>query len=663
MADITIFPIKDETGRVIFLAPTGLDITDRKRAEAELRSAEERLRQSEERFRSFAENGPQIVWATDGEGNSVYLSRTWTEYTGLSLQDTSDPEKLRAAIHRDDYQNMLDRWSEASSAGKKYEVRFRLKRAGDDVFRWFLCRAVPLKDSEGKIVQWIGANADIEDQQRAEDELLQAHLRMQNVLGSITDGLTVLDKDWTVSYISDQGARILGISPERLLGVNLWKAFPQAETTKFKPGFQYAVESGQTVHIEDYYPAPINKWIECHCYPSDDGLSVYFHDISERKRAEEQIREADHRKDVFLATLAHELRNPLAAVRSGLELMRRSSDEHTVEQMRIMMERQVTQLARLVDDLMDVSRITQGKIDLRRRDVSLKEIVDNAVETVRPLLDQMGHTLSVSMPAESIVVNGDLTRLSQALLNLLHNSGKYSERGGHIWLTCTRRGNEAVIAVRDSGIGIAPNHLDHIFDLFSQVDQSLERSQGGLGIGLTIVKRLVELHGGVVEAQSAGEGKGSEFIIRLPIVAQLATSPPSVPRIANGDRGKLRVLIVDDNRDSADTLAMVLRMMSHEVRTAYNGEDAVAEAARFQPDVMLLDIGLPKINGYDACRLIRSQPGGDRILIIAQTGWGQPEDRKRTHEAGFDHHLVKPVDPDMVVQLMSPLMSKTEADA
>jgi CheY-like chemotaxis protein/two-component sensor histidine kinase len=311
-------------------------------------------------------------------------------------------------------------------------------------------------------------------------------------------------------------------------------------------------------------------------------------------------------------------------------------------------------MVRLVDDLMDVSRITRGKVELRKERVQLSAVVDDAVETSRPLIDQMGHELTVRLPEHPVVVDADPTRLAQVFANLLNNAAKYSDRGGHIRLTAERQGSDVVVSVRDTGIGIPPDKLTSIFDMFSQVDRSLEKALGGLGIGLTLVRRLVEMHDGRVEARSEGVGRGSEFVVRLPVVVGAAVpqreqDEPAVPK------SSLRILIVDDNQDGADSLAEMLKIMGNDTATAYDGQEGVDVAGRLRPDVILLDIGLPKLNGYEAARRIREQPWGKHTVLIAVTGWGQDEDRRRSHEAGFDKHLVKPVDPTALMKLLAEL--------
>ncbi len=381
-------------------------------------------------------------------------------------------------------------------------------------------------------------------------------------------------------------------------------------------------------------------------------------DITDRKRTEEAVREADRRKSEFLATLAHELRNPLAPLRNGLQIFRLAShDGAAVEQARAMMERQLGHMVRLIDDLLDLSRITNGKVELRKARMDLTEAVRDAVETSRPLIEASGHELTVTLPPRPVPVDADRTRLAQVFANLLNNSARYTERGGHIRLTVERHGSDAVIKVKDDGVGIPADMLPRIFDTFIQANRSLERAQGGLGIGLSLVRGLLEMHEGRVEAHSDGPGRGSEFTVRLPV----ALSPVRRPQEAGeGDRARQcsgrRILVVDDNEDSAVSLALMLKIMGHDTRTAKDGLEAVEMAATFRPDVVLLDIGLPRLDGYDACRRIREQPGGEHMVLIAQTGWGQEEDRCRSKEAGFNFHLVKPVDPAALEKLLAGLL-------
>jgi len=382
-------------------------------------------------------------------------------------------------------------------------------------------------------------------------------------------------------------------------------------------------------------------------------------DVTSRKRLEENLRviaaelsEADHRKDEFMATLAHELRNPLAPIRNGLQVMKLAGVSGTVEQARSMMERQLTHMVRLVDDLLDVSRISQGKIELRKERLDVRAVIDAAVETSRPLIEEAGHDLVVAVPEEPIFVDGDATRLAQVVSNLLTNSSKYMHRGGHIRLT-VRRDNEGVaISVADTGIGIPLAMLEKVFVMFTQVDRTLEKTTGGLGIGLSLVKGLVEMHGGTIEAKSKGEGKGSEFVVWLPVVIEASKPQEPDVEVRTPAKSSLRILIVDDNRDSANSLAMILEIMGNDIRSVYDGQAGVNVAGEFRPNVALVDIGLPKLNGHEVARHIRAQPWGQTMVLIALTGWGQDSDREKTRDAGFNAHLVKPVDLQVLGQML-----------
>jgi PAS domain S-box-containing protein len=385
------------------------------------------------------------------------------------------------------------------------------------------------------------------------------------------------------------------------------------------------------------------------------GVSVDVHDA---RQAQEALKEADRRKDEFLATLAHELRNPLAPIRNAVQLLKRSPaiESSARAAAQDVMDRQVSHMVRLIDDLLDVSRITRGKLELRREPVELAAVVDLALETARPHLTQR---LTIKLPGEPIRLDADAVRLSQVLSNLLNNAAKFTPKSGHISVTATLEGSAVAIRVRDDGAGIPADQLPHLFRIFSQVGSPLDRAVGGLGIGLSLARSLVELHGGSIEAHSAGLGKGSEFIVRLPVLAlpdgsEVTFLPP--PRAYSG--AVRRVLVVDDVRDSTESLAALLRSDGNEVETAADGLEALQKAEAFKPDLILLDLGLPNLNGYEACALIRRRPWGKGIVIVALTGWGQEEDRRRTLSAGFDAHLVKPVQYEAVRALLaSPLMT------
>src|SRR6185503_17471524 len=393
------------------------------------------------------------------------------------------------------------------------------------------------------------------------------------------------------------------------------------------------------------------------------GLVVVFRDVSERKRAEESLRVADRHKNEFLAMLAHELRNPLAPIRNALEILRQTKDDgNPVNPAFEMMGRQIGQMARLVDDLLDVSRISRGKIELRRGTIELASAVNHAVEATSPFVASKQLDLTVALPPRPVYVNADPLRLAQVVGNLLSNACKFTGKGGQIWLT-VELGNigpqspgEILIRVRDTGIGIAADQLDRVFDMFVQLDTSLERSVSGLGIGLTLAKNLVELHGGTMEVHSAGAGQGSEFVVRLPILVEAPEQPPPDAAVSElKTAAGRRILVVDDNEDSAESLTILLSLAGNETHTAYDGLEAIEAAAAFKPDVILLDIGLPKLNGYEVARKIREQPWGQTVVLVALTGWGQEEDRRRSQDAGFNYHLTKPIDPLTLTDLLARL--------
>ncbi len=389
------------------------------------------------------------------------------------------------------------------------------------------------------------------------------------------------------------------------------------------------------------------------------GLGI---DINARKQIEDELRRlndelslAHRRKDEFLATLAHELRNPLAPITNAIEILRlRDPVDGESRWARDVIDRQVRQMTRLVDDLLDVARITRGKITLRMERVALAAVVHGAVEAARPFIEQSGHRLAITLPPQPVWLDADPTRLTQVLLNLLNNAAKYTPHGGHIAVDANARDGEAAVCVRDDGIGIPADHLADIFEMFSQVAPALERSQGGLGIGLALARGLVELHGGSIEARSPGAGQGSEFIVRLPVALNGRPDAAGDAQDAVAADSMLCVLVVDDNRDAADSLAMMLELTGHQVHTAHDGEAALADAERFAPDVVLLDIGMPGMNGYEVAMRLRETPHGRRARIVALTGWGQEDDKRRAVEAGFDQHLTKPVDPASLNAVLAP---------
>lgn len=375
--------------------------------------------------------------------------------------------------------------------------------------------------------------------------------------------------------------------------------------------------------------------------------------LEEIARARDALKEADRRKDEFLATLAHELRNPLAPIRHAVQLLRlQTGPDPSLEWPQDVIDRQVSHLTRLVDDLLDLSRVTRGLIELRPEPCLLSDVVSNALETTRPFITAEGHQISISMPDAPVVLSMDATRIAQVLANLLHNAAKYTPRGGIIHFITEVTDTEVVFRVRDTGVGIPDYMLDRIFDMFTQVDRHLERTTGGLGIGLTLVRKLVALHGGTVQARSGGTGRGSEFVVRLPRTLASTGTRSEGASLTRRDGPARRIVVADDNFDAAESLARLLRLYGHEVWIAHDGAEAVRMVDAYQPEIVLLDIGMPKLNGYEAAREIRKHPGGRRRILVAVTGWGQEADRRRAAEAGIDHHIVKPVEERTLVEVL-----------
>jgi signal transduction histidine kinase len=380
----------------------------------------------------------------------------------------------------------------------------------------------------------------------------------------------------------------------------------------------------------------------------------------ELKAYAEALTEADRRKDEFLATLAHELRNPLSPIRNGLDILRASPTAPKAEEIRDMMDRQLSHLVRLVDDLLDVSRVSQGKVELRKEQIALSALLKTAIEASNPLISAGRHELILDLPGSEVWLDADLTRLSQVVSNLLNNAAKYTLEGGRIVLSARRDGDEVAIDVSDNGIGISADMLPRVFDLFTQARDNLDRSHGGLGIGLALVKQLVEMHGGSAAAESAGPGKGSSFRLRLPVVEAAPASPVAADTsgpVSHQD-ARLKVLVVDDNFDVAQTMGWMIEAIGHDYRMVHESKLALQTAREYRPDAILLDINMPGMDGYAVCRALREQPLFENMVIIAQTGWGQTRDRASIDKSGFNHHLTKPVNMDRLEQVLTDILSE-----
>lgn len=633
------------------------DITERKRTEQALRTSEEKYRTL---FESMDE-GYCVIEFFDGphgplsdyvhvEANPAYAANTGIP--NIVGQKVREMVPAEAAGWVEIYRNVL-------ITGQPVRFERELVATG----RHLELSAFRIGPAEQRRVAVLFK--DITARKEAEAALRAAHTRLQKVLEIETVG--VMFWDLTTGCMTDANDTFLNmmgyLRAEIAAGELTWQRLtpPEyveaslAEIRKFQ-------QSGRVGPYEKEYLRRdgTRQWLLFAGSSLGNNTCVEFCvDITERKHAEASLREADRRKNEFLAMLAHELRNPLAPIRNAAHVMRLTGDQsESVALAAEMMERQVSQMARLVDDLLDVSRLSRGKIELRKNRIELAPAIDQALEAARPQCENQGLELAVTLPSEPIVLDADQARLIQIVGNLLNNACKFTGRGGRVQLNVERHPREAVIRVRDNGIGIAPDQLSRIFDMFMQIDTSLERSTSGLGIGLTLVKNLVEMHDGAVEAYSDGIGQGSEFVVRLPIIVEPAIRPQRPTENMVKVTGR-RILVVDDNQDSATSLALLLKLAGNETHMAFDGLEAVEAAANIHPDVVLLDLGLPKLNGYEACRRIRAQLADKKLRLIALTGWGQDEDRAKTRAAGFDAHMVKPVELDALMNYLGELDAPT----
>lgn len=665
----------------------------------ERKRAEEALRESEARFRTLSDHAPVLIWLNSPTG-CEFVNRSYLEFLGVGDQDVQGMNWAKY-VHPDDYETYIGGYAAALQKRSLFESAMRFRRA-DGVYRHMKTIGIPRFSPAEDFLGYVGCSFDITDLKHAE-ESTRFLADASAALAELTDYESTLQKvaalavpffaDWCAVDMQQADGSIHRLAvthadPARVgLAQELFRRYPPEPTDAH--GFMKVLRTGQPewmsvipdsvlvesardedhlrimrqLGLKSFICAPLRsrtKVLGALTFVTAESGRIY--DASDLAAAEDlahraviaienanllaALKESDRRKDEFLAMLAHELRNPLAPIRNSVQIFRNRdltpSQRHWATEV---IDRQVHQMTRLVDDLLDVSRITRGKIELRKERVELAEVLTNAVEASRPLIEKWGHELTLSVGDQPIALYADPTRLAQVFQNLLNNAAKYMDQGGHIWVSAERQDDRAVVRVLDTGIGIPPEMLPRIFDMFTQVDHSLDRAEGGLGLGLTLVQRLVEMHGGSVSAHSEGLGQGSEFVVRLPFAsnAQIGEFKPADEPTKPRTLGSRRILIVDDNRDAADTLGLLLRDMGNIVHLAYDGLEAVAAAATYQPEIILLDIGLPKLNGYEAARRIREAPGGADILLVALTGWGQDEDRRRSREAGFDHHLTKPV--------------------
>lgn len=634
-----------------------VEVNTRQVAEAALARANARLESS----MAAAEIGS---WVHDYGRDVITMDRNLAALCGLDapLELSGSPSLLQRHVHPDDLALVRGAEEEALANGTLYSPAFRIVRP-DGAVRWVVARG-KVQLLAGRPVLLAGLLLDVTAQKTAETALIRSERLYRAIGESIDYGVWICDDNGRHVYASDSFLRLTGMSQaacadsgwaavlhpdDAAATLEAWHACVREESPWYREHRVRGVDGAYHPVLAIGVPVRdergrVSGWA---------GLNL---DISRLKRTEEALREADRRKDEFLATLAHELRNPLAPIRHAVRLLDGpAADPARREWARDVIARQVHRMALLLDDLLDVSRITRGYLALKKSRVRLDTLTESALETARPLIEARQQRLEVDLDDPTLVLEVDALRLSQALSNLLTNAAKYTDAGGSIIVTARHDARGLRISVRDSGIGLSTEALSQVFEIFTQVGSAIDRAEGGLGIGLALVRGLVTLHGGTVSAHSAGLGQGSEFSIRMPascVVAAQVDEGAAPRTIAQAAPGCCRVLLVDDNQDAADTLALVLESHGHTTCVAYTGEDGIAQARTHGPQVVVLDIGLPDLTGYEVARALRAEPACRAALLLAVTGWGQDADRQRALDAGFDHHLTKPVDADRVQQLI-----------
>jgi len=654
-------PIIADTGNVEGMVLVFRDVSEARRAERTMR-----LRDTELQIINDYARFP--VAHCDSRHRYLFVNKAYAERLGLHPEDCVG-KHISEVAGTPAYESVR-RYIDEALRGRVAEFEAEIPYSGTSGSRWMRCIYAPVIDEEGKVGSFVAAVIDITEKKHAENELqrlLQAveaeKERLSLVLSSINDEVWFVDRQGQITLVNASALRefehsnVPGVEVDDLVR-NLLILRPDGSVRPSHDAPLLRALAGEVIVGEEEIiqtpRAGALRHREVNATPVRDhggqivGAVAVVRDITQHKSAQAALRDADRRKDEFIATLSHELRNPLAPIRTAAKIIAAPQlSSAQLQRAQTIIERQVTHMALLLDDLLDIARITQGKLNLKKEPVALFDIVDAAVEAARPTLNGKNHHFAVSLPPDPIVLEADSVRLSQILSNLLTNAAKYSDPGSHIEVVGTAQDNTLTLSVRDDGIGIAAESIAGIFDMFSQVEGVRGRSDGGLGIGLALVKGLTELHGGTIEARSDGLGHGSEFIVRLPLsprypVASPRAAQPAAPSVRS------RILIADDNRDAADSLSMLLELAGHEVRVAHLGSTALSLAQAFRPDVALLDIGMPDLSGYEVAQALRRESWGREIQLIALTGWGQERDRQEALEAGFNHHLTKPIDPDQL---------------
>jgi PAS domain S-box-containing protein len=636
---------------------------------AELVQANSALSESQQRLRLALQAGRTGVWTWEFAADRVIWSEECYAIHAVqpgAFEGTFD--SFKRLVHEDDRDRVGQSLSAAIEQGELYSCEFRILRPDGEV-RWVTGLGIVQRDDLGRPSSMTGTVTDVTDRHAAEQALLQRERELRSLAENTPDILTRFDSDLRFVFVNSAIEKAVGRPRDEFLGRSMRELrLPEDLCHLWERATRRVFETKEQASIEFAYTGPG----EVRHYatrlvpergPSGESTSVLgvTQDVTEQKRAEEALRKADRRKDEFLATLAHELRNPLAPIRNSIEILRLAADNHAVVQTaQATMRRQIEHMVRLIDDLLDVARISSGKITLRKKRVSLRELTETAAEASRPVIEAKGHAFRLTLPQEPILLDVDPTRVAQAFTNLLTNAAKYTPDGGSIELAARRKSGELVVRVVDNGLGIPPGMLTEVFEMFTQVNRTLDRSQGGLGIGLALTRKMVELHGGTISAQSSGLGEGSTFTIRLPCAAPGAgQEEPGTALNAAPNQSPVstrRVLIVDDSVDGAKSLMYLLQMRGHETRIAHDGTEALNIAREFGPEVVFLDIGLPGMDGYEVLKRLRDEPLSSGALIVALTGWGSDQDKERATQSGFDGHLTKPVEFATIQSLLERLM-------
>ena len=650
-----------ETRAVMHRGPSGapthvtgvtIDVTDRQ-------EALETARVAEHRFQLALEGSSIVAWACDAERRYIWVHNP----SAVLRKQEIIGQRVGSLLPKDqysEYAEALDRvWR--TGTGERLPISW----THEGTTRHYLSSIEPVKSDDGVVTGMVGASVDVTEERRMDAALRDSEQRLRLALEGAQVGMWIADLATGLTECTPLNYELYGFDPQSPpLPVDTWfQAIHPDDRPQVQAAWASTVEHGAPFALEYRILRPdgVVRWLDVRARLHRDGAQAPARvlgismDVTGRKDAEVALREAGRSKDEFLATLAHELRNPLAPLRTAAYLLNSPGlGDGARRDAQQMIERQVGHLSRLVDDLLEVSRVTLGRIELLREPVSVALVVEHAVEAARTAIEEGGHRLQLEIPATPLWVDADLVRLSQVYTNLLTNAARYTPAGGQITLRVYARGGDAVVSVEDTGIGIAPEMLGHVFEMFVQVPHGDRARHGGLGIGLALSKRLVELHGGTIEAWSQGEGCGSEFRVLLPRAERPRAEAKAVERLPVVAEGR-RILVVDDNVDAALSLAILLELLGHEVETVHDGHDALKRITTEPFHVVLLDIGMPTLNGYDVARLVRERMGARAPKLVALTGWGQSADRARSAEAGFDHHLLKPADPGVIAQVIEAL--------